>query len=100
MWRRRGDLSVAEAAAQIGVTVYRWRALEAGGAALEAGCAAAGIAVGRLTPNEAATVQRRRAGLTVADVADQMGLSAWWVTQMERGSAPCDRLLEFWLRRG
>lgn len=55
---------------------------------------------GPLTLREKLFLQRRREGLSIREVAESMGVSAWWVTQMERGSAPVDRLARWWNARG
>lgn len=52
--------------------------------------------VGKLQNHEVVTLYRRRAGFSRARVAREVGVSAFWVTQMERGQQPCDRLLEYW----
>lgn len=54
---------------------------------------------GPLGAHERLFLLRRRAGLAVRDVAERMGVSPWWVTQMERGTAPVDRLAAWWAER-
>lgn len=50
----------------------------------------------RLTPAEYCFVRRRRAGLTLDELAPKVGVSKWWICQMEKGRAPADRLVSFW----
>lgn len=48
------------------------------------------------TERERYWLLRRRAGLTQAEVASDLGVSRLWVCRMERGGAPADRLREYW----
>lgn len=45
-----------------------------------------------LTDNEQATILRRREGLTQKDVADEIGMSRYWVSKMETGGADAERI--------
>lgn len=54
------------------------------------------VSLSRLTKAERCVILRRRAGLGVEALATKIGLSRWWVTQMERGSAPVDKLAAHW----
>ena len=56
-------------------------------------------ALGRITEAEEYVIRRRRSGLTVAQVCEKMGVSRWWLRQMETGSAPIDRLRSYWEAR-
>lgn len=53
-------------------------------------------ALGRLQPNEVFVIRRRREGLECQEICKAIGVSRWWLRQMELGIAPIDRLEEFW----
>lgn len=91
--RRRRRETIAGAAERHGVTIYRYRAWERGD---ELDGLPRGLA--KVVPEEfeAAYILRRRAGLTIAELADEVGLSAWWLTQIERGEAPAASVVAFW----
>ncbi len=88
--RRRRDESQRDAAARLGVTLYRYRALESGEADADA------VAVGPLRPHERFFLLRRRHGISVGEIAAALGSSRWWVTQMEKGRAPAGLLEAYW----
>lgn len=52
--------------------------------------------VGKLLDYEACVAQRRRAGYTLDDLVEKVGLTKWWLCQIEKGKAPVDTLLAFW----
>jgi len=52
--------------------------------------------LGRLRDYEACMIMRRRAGLKRTELAAQLGISGWWLTRMERGQIPAERLVAFW----
>jgi len=54
------------------------------------------IRIGKLKPHEAAVTMRRRWGFKRTELAKQIGVSCWWLTQMERGRVNPKRLVEFW----
>ena len=93
--RRREGMTKAATAAAYGVTLYRYSQWEAGTWSEEIPTPS----LGRLAVHESSHIQRRRAGLSVVDFAKAIGTSAWWVTRMEAGTAPPDRLVEFWARQ-
>lgn len=89
--RRRRGLTKAEAAERHGVSLYRYERWEAGetlGAPL--------VGVGRLAFREASLIMRLRAGVGLGAFAGLLGCSGHWVTRMEAGEAPDDRLRAFW----
>lgn len=55
--------------------------------------------LGRLTEQEQLLVLRRRSGLTMADLEEELGCSRYWIWKMESGRAPADRLWAFWRKR-
>jgi DNA-binding XRE family transcriptional regulator len=95
--RRREGQSIGEAAAKHGVSVYAYRAWETDQASDDD--PAPIVSLGTLAPYEAAFVLRWRADMTVVDLADEIGVSPWWLTQMEKGRAPFERLVDYWRRR-
>ena len=57
------------------------------------------VAIGSLEFFEWAMVLRRRAGESVKDRAGRMGVTPWWLSQMELGEAP-DGALRAWVLDG
>lgn len=45
-----------------------------------------------LESHEWVWLQRRRAGITLQELSDQMGLSVSWIARAERGEFPADRI--------
>lgn len=91
--RRRTGQSQARAARRYGVSLYQYRQWEN---AEEPPPAGAGDSVGELEPHEWCLLERLRSGLPSTKVARAAGCSRWWLTQMERGLKPADRLLAAW----
>ena len=90
MQRRREGLTLEGAAAACGVTLYRynrWERDEEEGPR---------VAVGRLAFRVVSFILRRRAGASAADFARLLGVTAWWLRQMESGEASDDRLRSYW----
>jgi DNA-binding XRE family transcriptional regulator len=54
------------------------------------------VLLGSLELHEECYVLRRRARMSRRDLANAVGVSLTWVTQMERGRAPIDRLVTYW----
>lgn len=50
----------------------------------------------KLRPHEKCLVHRKRAGLSQAQVAKEMGISRQWMREQETGKIPCDKLLAYW----
>lgn len=88
--RRRKGRTVAQAAKASKTTLYRYVRWERD---QEPGPA---VAVGRLEFHEKAFLLRRRGGHSVAAFAKRLGVSAWWLSQMEAGEAPDMRLRDHW----
>ena len=83
------------AADRLGVSRYKYRRWESGK-----------VTDGMPTPalrflqaHEICYLRRRRAGITVYQMAEMIGMSRWWVIQMEHGEAPAKRLIRFWRQR-
>lgn len=93
--RRRTDLTQAGAAGLFDVPpchYRRWELDELEGPR---------VRLGPLSLHEQAFVVRRRSGLTVRQVAEQMGLSRQWISEAERGrTGSVEVLLEWWARVG
>lgn len=94
--RRRNNESQDAAAGRHGVSRYRYRLWESDQA--EGGRQPRCARLGLLRDYEGCYIRRRRAGLSVAALATKVGVSAWWVTQMEHGDVPADRLVAWWGR--
>lgn len=90
--RKRENWSQAQAAAFYGVTFStyaRWERDERGDPPqLNIGVL--------LKPHERCLLHRRRAGLEQAPVAQELGVSRFWLNKMERGKIPCELLLAYW----
>lgn len=52
--------------------------------------------VGKLTRGETCYILRRRAGLTRKQVAEGIGVSSFWITQMEKEKTKSNRLGKYW----
>lgn len=89
--RRRLREPQRDTADRLGITLYSYRQIEAGAAEPEFK-----PKLGALRDFEACHVLRLRAGFTLRELADEVGLSAWWVCQMEYGRQPADPLVEYW----
>lgn len=50
-------------------------------------------------PHEICFLMRRRAGIKQKDLAKTLGVSRYWVNAMERGSADCTALVNYWTER-
>lgn len=88
--RRRESLSQAAAADEYGVTLYRYRLWE-----LDK-CDPPVAAIGSLADHERCFLLRRRKGWSLGEVADDLGCSSWWLTQMERGKVAASVLVDYW----
>lgn len=88
--RRRALLSQKEAADAWSVSLYLYRRWE------DDKSDPPRTSVGRLEKFEVCLLKRRRSGLRVSDLAEKIGVSRWWLTQMERGEAPDDILVSWW----
>lgn len=53
-------------------------------------------AIGHMTEAEGYVIMRRRRGLGTIEAAEKIGVSRFWLREMEAGRAPIDRLREFW----
>lgn len=88
--RRRRAESQHDAAADYGVTLYRYRQWESGEEKPPS------IALGKVLPHEVCFLRRRRAGISLKDLADRLGVCRWWLCKMEYGNANADRLVAYW----
>ena len=93
--RRRDNRSQSEMATFLGVSLYRYRLWEAGEGLADAPL----LALGRLRDFEACVIRRRRAGVDAKELAQELNVSRWWLTQMEYGQAPADRLVSYWQKQ-
>lgn len=88
--RRRGE-SQAQAAKRFSMSLYAYRRIETGDAETRIE-----LPIGRLEPFEVCFLRRRRTGEALHELASRMGLSRWWLCQMERGEVDAARLVTFW----
>lgn len=89
--RRRRDESQVDAAARFDVSLYRYRQWETDEAK-----SPHELGLGKLDGFEACFLMRRRDGRSMAAVAKKVGVSRWWLCQMERGEVDSTRLVSFW----
>lgn len=93
IFRRRSDMTQAQAADYFETTIWEYRMAEAGKVPPFA------VKLGRLEPHEAAVIMRRRAGMTRKQLSAILQVSGWWLTQMERGQQNPSRLIDYWSAR-
>lgn len=91
--RRRSGQSQRDAAAAHGVTLYKYQQWEADKSDPPR------ESVGPLQDFEVCYLRRRRAGIEAQALADELGMSRWWLCQIEYGRAPAERLVEHWQRK-
>lgn len=96
--RRRHGWTMAAAAEWWGVSLYRLERWELD-AESDSGPSVPRVSLGRLTQGEAMHILRRRAGVSAAAMAELLGVSRWWLCRMESGTAPADRLADYWRAR-
>lgn len=94
LWRRRLTLSRADAARALKVTP--WQVAEAERNRAELGVDVPWTGDRALRDHERCIIYRRRAGVTQARVASDLGVTRVWVNRMERGSEKCCDLLWYW----
>ena len=88
--RRRKGISQRQAAAQYGVSLYKYRHWETD---VEQ---APLVSVGRLADYEEFVIRRVLDGASVLELAEEMGITRTWRCRMEFGKAPLERLAEWW----
>lgn len=54
------------------------------------------VPLGKLRTYEECWVLRQRSGKTLQVLCEEIGISRWWLTQMESGDAPVKRLKNYW----
>lgn len=74
----------------LGVTLYCYRRWEDDTADGD------DVSLGKLLPHEVCFILRRRAGMSLKDLADALGVSRWWACKMEYGRANVERLVDYW----
>ena len=89
--RRAGKTQVHEARAN-GVSLHEYRAWEKDSGVYDI----PQVGIGKVASHEVCFLARHRAGMTVASVAEEVGVCRWWCSQMERGTVCADRLLAYW----
>lgn len=92
--RRRRRETKAEAAERLSVSLYRYTQWESDGKG------APSPPLGELGGYESSVVLRVRSGLSSAEVAADVGVSPWWLRQMEMGDIGSSRLQAFWDDQG
>jgi transcriptional regulator with XRE-family HTH domain len=92
--RRRLGLSKVAFADQMGVGVKRYRRWENGDEVFGGELPQ----LGDLKIHERLYLYRYRAGISREKIAERVGVSPWWITAMESGRAPGERLRLWWER--
>ena len=93
IWRRRENMSQAQAAEIWGVARNEYRSWENDEAESPAGvCPNLGV----LETFESCVILRRRNNASVSDTAEAIGVSRQWLRKMEIGEAPTERLTSYW----
>jgi len=91
--RRRAGRSQTEAAKRYGLTLYRYRQWESCKDEAPEGAASS---VTKLDPFEECFLSRLRAKISASEMANIVGCSRWWLTQMERGRVSAQKLVDCW----
>jgi DNA-binding XRE family transcriptional regulator len=91
--RRRLGLTQGQAAERYGMSYNAYGALERGTVEMEP---ATVPKINDLKAHEKCFLYRRRAGMSRAKVAEELGRSCQWVTEMERGRVDCTELVCYW----
>lgn len=94
--RRREGKTQTEAGAEVGVKTRAYAIRELGLSGAGRDEADQGPTLRELTDNERCVLYRRRAKVPQRVVAEGLGCSIHWVSLMELGKRPCDRLLWYW----
>jgi len=93
IWRRRSGHNQTMAAKLVGVCRNTYTRMELGD---ETRIQPIVPYLGELYDNEACVILRRRSGWPQWRVAEEMGISRFWVNQMELGYADANKLVGFW----
>jgi transcriptional regulator with XRE-family HTH domain len=88
--RRRRGLTQAQEAKRRKASLYQYRGWEEDRGEVPE------EKIGRLEVHEQCYVRRIAKGLTLDEVAKDVGVSRWWLRQMERGTANVERLRKYW----
>lgn len=92
--RRREGLTQAQMAEDLGIPFNTYRRIEDD---TETGWTLPSMPLGKLQEHEIYAVLRRRERMTLDDLADRVGLSKWWLCQIERGKVPAsEQLVDYW----
>jgi len=91
--RNRLGITQLEMSVSMGVVPAQYRAMEQDVEGSEAPYITLGAS---LEPRESYTIMRRRAGYSRAELAEEIGVSAFWLRKMEKGLAPIKRLADYW----
>lgn len=95
--RRRQDLTQAQMADALGMSLLAYRSMELGEERIPGGYKIPKVALGVLAPFEQAVILRHRSGKSQADTCADMGISKWWLRRMEiNDDCNTDRLLSYW----
>lgn len=91
--RRRLKQTQVEAASRYKVAVNIYRGWEHDDSV---GHPSPNVSLGKLMTYEQCWVLRQRTDKTLEVLSSEIGISRWWLTQMEAGDAPVKRLRIYW----
>lgn len=92
LYRRRLGFTQIQMSVDYGVSLNEYRAMEMDMPEART----VYVSLGTLEEREVYTVLRIRSGLSREEVASEVGVSTYWLRQMEAGAAPLKRLQEYW----
>lgn len=93
IWRRREGLSQRQAALRYGIGRNKYSELEK----VENSKCLPAPHIEILYSYEMCYILRKRSAWTIADCADQIGVSRYWYNLMELGKASPERLVQYWI---
>lgn len=91
IYRRRKGLNQDAMADSLGLSLYAYRRVEE-----ESDLCDFVPPLGHLSQREQCYIARLRRGWTLAQAAEKIPCSRWWLRKMERGDAPINKLWNFW----
>lgn len=90
--RKRMGLTQVEMSVDCGVSLNEYRGMESDAV----GTRPPYVALGTLEDREVYVILRHRSGLSSSEIAEEIGVSTYWLRQMEGGDAPIKRLQAYW----
>ena len=103
IFRRRKGWNQGEMAQKLGVSHHEYKLLEYGLTSIAFTIPAnskyvSWVNIAELLPHEKCLIYRKRAKISQAEVAKEMGISRTWLRMQETGEVDCAPLLRFWTK--